>query len=155
MATKRSNENLEKVVGQALDVIDVAAAGAITQLKERIALLDQDNHALRKKMEADAAAHNDEVLRLDALADNLQAQLRDARRGNHTLTLDTPENCLAVVIGQLQAVAVGGAASVLRQTVNAVGRGLGREDRAKLKEYMTRLRGAAEAAEQEAGTLLL
>lgn len=105
------------------------------------------------RLQADAAMYIREKQRLESVIETLQGNIN--KRADRSVLVNTPVCCLEAIIAEMQAVAVGGSAATLRQTVHSVAGLLTTDAKNTLKEYTTRLRGAAEAVEQEVSTLFV
>jgi chromosome segregation ATPase len=130
---------------------DVDAAGEeVIRLTAKLEQAEDDLAAEKHNAQAAASTHQREVSRLQDVITSLRTGMKVT-----TVDLKSPDSCLAAIIKQLQDVAIGGPAASLRQIVHDVADNLDHEGKATLREYAVRLRGAAEAVEQETSTLLL
>jgi hypothetical protein len=130
---------------------DVDAAGEeVIRLTAKLEQAEDDLATEKHNAQAAASTHRREVLRLQDVITSLQTGMKVT-----TVDLESPVSCLAAIIKQLQDVAIGGPAASLRQIVHDVADNLDHEGKSTLREYAVRLRGAAEAVEQETSTLLL
>ena len=125
------------------------------RLEDQVSALTDELESAKRTAESLASSHKSEVRRLEQLVEHLQGQLHSSSRVVHKTVTATPETCLAMIITKLQEVAVGGPAADLRLTVHQVAAQIDRDGCVILKEYTSRLRGAADAVDQEAATLLL
>lgn len=111
-------------------------------------LQDRLDDVLRARTN-DQEQHLVEVKRLN----DIIVVLLEKRRSVPRLT--SPEEALEYIISHFETVAVGGSAAEIRLAVHKSAECLNMDQRNVLRDYVMRLRGAAEAAEQEAVTLLL
>jgi len=152
MATKKTEQ--EAVTGAS----STTANQELEAAQARAASLTDELASAKRNAEAVEFSHKNEIRRLEQLVETLQGQLHNnagKQKQNEPAAPVTPVSCLATIIAKLQEVAIGGAAADLRLTVHHVAAQITREDCVILKEYTSRLRGAADAVDQEAATLLL
>ena len=123
------------------------AKSTITNLHDQVSDLDADLQMEKKARAAEQDEHLAEVKQLNDVIVQLQG------KRNKPAGMATPEEALNYIIGFFETVAVGGSATGMRQAVHDAAAKLDRAQRTKLREYVLRLRGAAEAAEQETATL--
>ena len=151
MATKKAvHEEMPKFVGQDGHDEQSAAGEEVIRLTAKLEQVWGTVTATKYNAQVSEASLNQELSRLRDVILSLQSGMKVT-----TVDLKLPDSCLAAIIKQLQDVAIGGPAASLRQIVHDVADNLDREGKATLREYAVRLRGAAEAVEQETSTLLL
>ena len=150
MATKKAVH--EETAKESLEQSDAPVDwySDVVRLKTELDTVKDDLATEKHNAQAAASIHQREVSRLQDVILSLQTGMKVT-----TVDLKLPDSCLAAIIKQLQDVAIGGPAASLRQIVHDVADNLDREGKATLREYAVRLRGAAEAVEQETSTLLL
>lgn len=151
--TRKTDDVVERGVEQTADVVGGAAVKALDQLGREKEAVERDLVQTRNDLQteknqraSERASLQQENRRLQEIVDVLQHPKRAAK-------LTSAEGSLEYAISYLYAVAVGGPAAELRNTVNQVGRHLDTEGLAKFKDMTRRLRGAAEALDQEATAL--
>ena len=103
----------------------------------------------QRMLESERSAHKQEMQRMTEMVEHLQKREHGSTPMTAMQRPTTPETALRMIITHLEAVAVGGAATDLRQAVATSVVLLSRTEKVKLAEYVSRLRGAAEAVDQE------
>ena len=141
MATRKVHKDATGLEVEESDELE-ALRLQVTALESKAALAEQN-------LTSERATHTQEIKRLQDLVSHLQhpAPLRAEPT--------TSRQALALIITKLEAVAIGGAAADLRQTVHAATAHLSHEDKQEVQGFAGRLRSAAEAVDQETATFFL
>jgi hypothetical protein len=153
MATQHRHTDAVATTGAKASVETVTEDRVQGDQGDVISGMRAESNLAQRQLESERTSHQAEVKRLNDIITSLQTPMR----GSAARLADpqTPQDALHYIITFFERVAVGGAGNEMRLAVHKAALHLDAEHRKELREYISRLRYAAEAADQEATTLAL